>query len=216
MFNRRYLAGASLSMALVIANPAYADLLGGNADGALNGTLSGRVGEIGGMADGRATGSIGAQTGAIDRVGRGTGDVAGRAKNRTEATANTAWDRTRPTADEARGATADASAQAVATGAAGVNSGVSAASSSMDTIGSAQLDAAGGADQSVSAGKSVAAGDRTIDAMATGSAQEAAGAHRDSDGLDVAGAANAQSAAAVNAGRKTDDPAPTTDRNDHR
>ena len=52
--------------------------------------------------------------------------------------------------------------------------------------------------------------------MATGSAQEAAGAHRDSDGLDVTGAANAQSAAAVNAGRKTDDPAPTTDRNDHR
>jgi hypothetical protein len=100
MFIRRYLAGASLSMALAIANPAYADLLGGSANGALNGTLSGRMGDIGGMADGRATGSIGAQTDAIDRVGQRTGDIAGRAKNRTESTANTARDRSRSTADK--------------------------------------------------------------------------------------------------------------------
>ena len=97
-----------------------------------------------------------------------------------------------------------------------MSSGASAANGSLETIGSAQLDAAGGADQSISAGKSVATGDRTVDAMATASAQEAAGAHRDSDGLDVTGAANAQSATAVKAGRKTEDPAPTTDRNDHR
>ena len=76
MMIRRYLAGATLSVALTIANPVKADLLGGNANGALNGTLSGRIGEIGGMADGRATGSIGAQTGAIDRVGQRTGDEA--------------------------------------------------------------------------------------------------------------------------------------------
>jgi len=55
-----------------------------------------------------------------------------------------------------------------------------------------------------------------VDAMATASAQEAAGAHRDSDGLDVTGAANPQWATAVKAGRKTEAPAPTTDRNDHR
>jgi len=40
--------------------------------------------------------------------------------------------------------------------------------------------------------------------------------HRDSDAIDLTGAADAQSAAAVKTGRKTDDPARTTDRNDHR
>ena len=56
-------------MALTIANPVKADLLGGNANAAVSGTLSGRMGDISGMADGRASGSIGAQTDAIDRVG---------------------------------------------------------------------------------------------------------------------------------------------------
>ena len=72
MMIRRYLAGATLSVALTIANPVKADLLGGNANGALSGTLSGRMGDISGMADGRAAGSIGAQTDAIDRVGKRT------------------------------------------------------------------------------------------------------------------------------------------------
>ena len=216
MMIRRYLAGATLSVALTIANPVKADLLGGNANGALSGTLSGRMGDISGMADGRAAGSIGAQTDAIDRVGKRTGDIAGHVKNRGEATAATARDRSRSTADEARGATSAASAKAVATGMAGVSSGAAAAKGSLETIESAQLDAAGGADQSVSAGKSAAAGDRTIDVMATASGQGEAGAHRDSDAIDLTGAANVQSAAAVKAGRKTDDPAPTTHRNDHR
>ena len=216
MMIRRYLAGATLSVALTIANPVKADLLGGNANGALSGTLSGRMGDISGMADGRAAGSIGAQPDVIDRVGKRTGDFAGRVKSRGEATAATARDRSRSTADEARGATAAASVQAVATGTAGVSNGAAAANGSLETIESAQLDAAGGADHSVSAGKSVAAGDRTVDAIATGSAQGAAGVHRDSDAIDLTGAADAQSAAAVKTGRKTDDPARTTDRTDHR
>ena len=89
----RNLAGAAVSVALTLAQPANADLLGGSANGALSGTLSGRMGDIGGMADGRAAGSIGAQTDAIDRVGQRTRDVGGRVKNRTETTGDTVRNR---------------------------------------------------------------------------------------------------------------------------
>ena len=143
------------------------------------------------------TGSIGAQTDAIDRAGQRTRAVGGRVKDRTTATVGAAKDRAKSTADDGRDAVLGTSAQASATAAAGVE---------------------GGVDQSISASKSLEAGDRTVDAMATSSTQGAAGAHRDSDSLDLTGGATAESAAAVTTGRKGEQaaPAPTVDRNDHR
>jgi hypothetical protein len=194
----RYLAGATVALALAVAGPANAGLLGGSAVGAVDTTLSGRMGDVGGMADGGVTGSIGAQTNAIDRAGEHTRAIGGRVNDRTRATAGAAKDRADSTSDHGREAVVGASTQATATAAAGVESGV---------------------DQSISAHKSLEAGDRTVAAMATSSAQGEAGARRDSETLDLTGSANAQSAAAVKTGRKAEQaaaPEPMTDRNDRR
>ena len=151
MNTHRYLAGAAVALVLTVAGPAYADLLGGSVVGAANGTLSGRMGDIGGMANGRVTGSIDAQTDAIDRAGQRTRAVGGRVKDRTSATVGAAKDRAKSTADDGRDAVLGTSAQTSATAAAGVE---------------------GGVDQSISASKSLEAGDRTVEGGGRGARRD--------------------------------------------
>lgn len=194
----RYLAGATMALALTVASPVNADLLGGSAVGAVGTTVSGRMDPVSGTAVGRVTGSIGAQTNAIDRAGEHTRTLGGRVKDRAGATVGAAKDRAESTSDHARDAAVGASTQATAAAEAGVE---------------------GGVNQSISVSKSLEAGDGTIDATATSSAEGGAGARRDADTLDLSGGANAQSAAAVKTGRKAEQaaaPEPMTDRNDRR
>ena len=187
----RFFAGATVAAVLTIASPAYAGLLGGNAAGAVNGTLGGRMGDANGTLAGRATGSIDAQTDAVGRVGRHTRDIGERTTKRAKETAGTVRDRTESTVDQARDTTVPQ----------GLLSGNAAAGGSLD--------------KSVSVSKSVEAGDRTVEAMhessAQGAANGSAGAERDSGSLDLSGNGSAQSATGVTTGRKPKATEPATE-----
>jgi hypothetical protein len=212
----RFFAGATVATVLTIANPVYAGLLGGNATGAVNGTLSGQMGDIGGAANGRVTGSIDAQTDAVSRVGRRTRDIGERTTDHVKDGVGKARDRAKSTVDSARDTTADASASAATTASGAANSGVATANNGVDAASSADTSVS----ESVGASKSVEAGDRTVDGMTETSAQGSAAARQDADSLELMGEGSAQSATQVKAGRKAAEPAPATepavDRNDRR
>lgn len=227
-FLGRFFAGATVATVLTIASPAHAGLLGGNASGAANGTLSGQMGGIDGAAAGRATGSIGAQTDAVGRVGNRTRDIGERAKGRVKDTAATARDTTHETVERAHDTTVDAAATATGSVSATADQAVNAAgsvnataNSTADAMGSAASSAqvpnsepakvpandgilaSGDVSQSIGANKSIEAGDRTVDAMAESSTQGAARAEGDSDSLSIDGNGTSQSAASVKSARKS-------------
>lgn len=235
----RFFAGATVAAVLTIASPAYAGLLGGNASGAVNGTLSGRMGDVNGAAAGRATGSIGAQTDAVGRIGNKTRDIGARTKDRAKDTAATARDTTHSTIDRAHDTTVDAAATATSSVSATADQAANAAgsvnataNSTGDAMGSAASSvqvpnsqpaslpaepanegpiASGDVSQSIGGNKSVEAGDRSVDAMAESSSQGAARAEGDTDSLSIDGSGASQSAASVTTGRKAPaQSAPTT------
>jgi hypothetical protein len=88
MNTRRFVAGLALATALSFASPLHAQVLGGNVNSAVSGTLSGGTRGVDAMARGSIDGSVGVDARDAGRIRDRATDVSGRVQQSTRATAD--------------------------------------------------------------------------------------------------------------------------------
>lgn len=86
MNTRRFVAGLALATALSFALPLHAQVLGGNVNSAVGGTLSGGTRGVDAMARGSIDGSVGVDARDAGRIRDRATDVSGRVQQSTRAT----------------------------------------------------------------------------------------------------------------------------------
>ena len=195
MKTKLFLAAMVFAANCTIAN---AQVLGGSAVGGVGGSLGGGLGgsrDIGAMGHGAANGAFGADVG-TGSLRRTTGEVAGRASNRTRSTLDSTRARTRSTVNSAsevsqsaatttrdHAATAASSAQSAATWSA--RSGIDAGQGTVATANSAKgtADIAGEMGSNANFGATPAAVEPSAPSPSlSGAVNESAGAQMQGDG----------------------------------
>ncbi len=163
MNTHRYFASVAVAAVLTCASPAYAQVLGGNVNGALGGTISGGARGVDAMTRGSVGGSISADTDGLKRRTRETVDYT---RDRAQSKVEQAQDTSASVATSTT-ATVNGAANAAAVGAAGsANTAVDVAGSTAGSIDST-VDTAGSA--AGSAQSTISSIDSTVDAAGSAS-----------------------------------------------
>ena len=145
MNSNRFLAGLSLAVALSCASPVHAQVLGGNVNGAVGGTLSGGTRGVDAMARGSVNGSIGANAQGAGRIREQAGDVTTGVKQRARATVDHTREGVESKVEQAQDTSASVATRAAvtanATTDATAKTASAAANSAIDVAGSAKSSA---------------------------------------------------------------------------
>ena len=115
MNSHRFLAGLALAAALSCASPVDAQVLGGNVNGAVGGTLSGGTRGVDAMARGSMNGSVGVDARGAGRIRDRATDVTGSVQQRTRATVDHTRTDVQTKVEQAQDTSASVATRAVVT-----------------------------------------------------------------------------------------------------
>ena len=185
MNSYRFLAGLGLAAVLSCASPVHAQVLGGNVNGAVGGTLSGGTHGVDAMTRGSMNGSIGADAHGAGRIRDRASGVTEGVKQRTRATVDNTRAGVESKVEQAQDTSASVATRAAVTTSgtadAAANSAGAAANSAVDAAGSAK----GSADSAVAT-----AGSTAGSVQSQGKLENAAQADLRSDGPSTSAAAS--------------------------
>jgi hypothetical protein len=115
MNTRRFVAGLALATALSCASPVHAQVLGGNVNGAVGGTLSGSTRGVDAMARGSMNGTLDVDARDVGRIRDRATDVSGHAQRSTRATIDHTRANVQSKVEQAQGTSASVATRAVVT-----------------------------------------------------------------------------------------------------